>query len=76
MHVGLHHEIQLVSCRLTVDHMVWVCDKDTLSNVKMIQARKGRNFKHAVNFSYYGISTKLNILFISGTSILNTVPNI
>ena len=75
-----HHEIQLactsISCTLTVDYMVWICNRDILSNVKMTQARKGRHSKHAVNFSYYIVSTKLNILSISGTSVFKTVRNI
>jgi len=75
-----HHDIQLactsIDCTLTTDCMVWICNRDILSNVKMIQARKGKQSKHAVNFIYYIISTKLNILSISGTSVFKTVPNI
>jgi hypothetical protein len=75
-----HHEIQLactsIFYTLIADYMVWICNTDVLSNVKMIQARKGRHSKHAVNFSYYIVSTELNILSISGTSVFKTVPNI
>jgi hypothetical protein len=75
-----HHDIQLactyIDCTLTADYMVWICNRDILNNVKMIQARKGKQSKHAVNFSYYVVSTKLNILSISGTSVFKTVPNI
>ena len=70
-----HHEIHLacksISCTLIADCMVWICNRDILSNVKMIQARKGRHSKHAVNFSYYIVSTELNILSLSGTPVFN-----
>jgi len=75
-----HHEIHLactsISCTLIADCVVWICNRNVLSNVKMIQARKGRDSKHAVNFSYYVVSTDLNILSISGTPVFKTVPNI